>query len=281
MTPEEKLGLMSEYQFSIDRLGIPGFTTFTEGLHGVGWASDGGSNVLYLVGTQFPQAFGLAESWDPDAMKIVGHTTAYEARVYNAVRGVNAQGRGVGVVIRAPLVDLGRDPRWGRTEESSGEDPYLVSKLAEGYIAGLHGDDPKYLLAASTLKHWLANNNETNRNTSSSDFDQRNLREYYGAPFEHAIRVSKAQGIMEAYNKINGEPSATTPLLKSLVIGEWGFDGVLSTDAWVPDTLVNQQNDYPDYPSAIAGIVKAGTPLILQDAGGLPRQHQPTRTRRG
>ena len=151
-------------------------------------------------------------------------------------------GRGVGVVIRAPLVDLGRDPRWGRTEESSGEDPYLVSKLAEGYIAGLHGDDPKYLLAASTLKHWLGNNNETNRNTSSSDFDQRNLREYYGAPFEHAIRVSKAQGIMEAYNKINGEPSALTPLIKSLIIGEWGFDGVLSTDAWVPITLVNQQN---------------------------------------
>ena len=184
-----------------------------------------------MIGTQFPQTFGLAESWDPDAMKVVGQTTAYEARVYNAMRGVNAMGRGVGVVIRAPLVDLGRDPRWGRTEESSGEDPYLVSKLAEGTIAGLHGDDPKYLLAASTLKHWLGNNNETNRNTSSSDFDQRNLREYYGAPFEHAIRVSKAQGIMEAYNKINGEPSATTGLLKSLVIGEWGFDGVLSTDA--------------------------------------------------
>ena len=268
LTPDEKLGLMSEYQFPVDRLGIPGFTTFTEGLHGVGWASDGGSNVLYLVGTQFPQAFGLAESWDPDALKIVGHTTGYEARVYNALRGVNAQGRGVGVVLRAPLVDLGRDPRWGRTEESSGEDPYLVSKLAEGYIAGLHGDDPKYLLAASTLKHWLANNNETNRNTSSSDFDQRNLREYYGVPFEHAIRVSRAQGIMEAYNKINGDPSSVTPLIKSLLIGEWGFDGVLSTDAWVPDSLVNQQHYYPDLPSAVAGIVKAGTPLILQDATG-------------
>ena len=272
MTPEEKLGLMSEYQFEVPRLGIPGFTTFTEGLHGVGWASDGGSNVLYLVGTQFPQAFGLAESWDPDAMKIVGHTTAYEARVYNAMRGVNAQGRGVGVVIRAPLVDLGRDPRWGRTEESWGEDPHLVSMLADGFINGLHGDDPRYLLAASTLKHWLANNNETDRNKSSSDFDERNLREYYGAPFEHAIRVSKAQGIMTAYNKINGEPSSTTPLLKSLLIGEWGFDGVLQTDAWVPDTLVNQQMAYPDFPHAVAGIVKAGTPLILQDQAGF-RDH--------
>ena len=268
MTPDEKLGLMSEYQFPIDRLGVPAFTTFTEGLHGVGWASDGTSNVLYLVGTQFPQAFGLAESWDPDAMSIVGSTTAYEARVYNAMRGVNAQGRGVGVVLRAPLVDLGRDPRWGRTEESSGEDPWLVSKLSEGYIAGLHGSDPKYLMAASTLKHWLANNNETMRNVSSSDFDERNLREYYAVPFEHAIRVSKAQGIMEAYNKFNGEPSATSPLLKSLVIGEWGFDGVLSTDAWVPNTLVSDQHDYATLPEAVAGIVKAGTPLILQDQTG-------------
>ena len=86
---------------------------------------------------------------------------------------------------------------------------------------------------------------------------------------------------MEAYNKINGEPSATTPLLKSLLIGEWGFDGVLQTDAWVPDTLVNQQKAYPDFPSAIAGIVKAGTPLILQDVGGLPRQHHARRTRWG
>jgi beta-glucosidase len=268
MTPDEKLGLMNEYQFPIARLGVPAFTTFTEGLHGIGWASDGTSNVLYLVGTQFPQTSGLAESWDPDAMKTVGATTAYEARVYNALRGVNAQGRGVGVVIRAPLVDLGRDPRWGRTEESSGEDPYLVSKLSEGYMAGLHGDDPTYLLAASTLKHWLGNNNETMRNTSSSDFDERNLREYYAVPFEHAIRVSKGQGIMEAYNKVNGEPSATSPLLKSLVMGEWGFDGVFSTDAWVPNTLVSDQKAYPDLPTAIAGIVKAGTPLILQDQTG-------------
>jgi beta-glucosidase len=275
LTPDEKLGLMSEYQFPVTRLGIAAFTTFTEGLHGVGWAGDnttpanaGGTNVLYLTGTQFPQASGLAESWDPTALSVVGATTAYEARVWNAKRAPNAQGRGVGVVVRAPLVDLQRDPRWGRTEEGYGEDPYLVGKLAEGYIGGLHGSDATYLMAASTLKHWLANNNETGRSTSSSNFDQRDLLEYYGVPFEHAIRVAHAQGIMEAYNKINGEPSATSSLLKSLVMGAWGFDGVLSTDAWVPNTLVSDQHDYPDLPTAIAAIVKAGTPLILQDQQG-------------
>jgi beta-glucosidase len=275
LTPDEKMGLMSEYQFPVDRLGIPAFTTFTEGLHGVGWAGDnttpataGSTNVLYLTGTQFPQASGLAESWDPDALNIVGATTAYEARVYNAKRPPNAQARGVGVVVRAPLVDLSRDPRWGRTEEGYGEDPYLTGKLAEGYISGLHGSDATYLMAASTLKHWLANNNETGRNTSSSNFDERDLLEYYGVPFQHAIQVSHAQGIMEAYNKVNGEPSATSSLLKSLVTDAWGFDGVLSTDAWVPNTLVSDQNDYPDLPTAIAAIVKAGTPLILQDQAG-------------
>jgi beta-glucosidase len=275
LTPDEKMGLMSEYQFPVTRLDIPAFTTFTEGLHGVGWAGDnttpataGGTNVLYLTGTQFPQASGLAESWDPDALATVGATTAYEARVWNAKRSPNAQGRGVGVVMRAPLVDLQRDPRWGRTEEGYGEDPFLVGKLAEGYIAGLHGSDATYLMAASTLKHWLANNNETGRSTSSSNFDQRDLLEYYAVPFQHAIQVSRAQGIMEAYNKVNGEPSATSSLLKSLVMGDWGFDGVLSTDAWVPNTLVSDQHDYPDLPTAVAAIVKAGTPLILQDQAG-------------
>src|SRR4029079_9269491 len=110
--------------------------------------------------------------------------------------------------------------------------------------------------------------NETMRNVSSSDFDERNLREYYAVPFEHAIRVSKAQGIMEAYNKFNGEPSATSPLLKSLVIGEWGFDGVLSTDAWVPNTLVSDQHDYAPLPDALAALAKTVTLLVLQDQAG-------------
>src|SRR5262249_60277196 len=105
----------------------------------------------------------------------------YAAPVYSA-RRLGDPGRGPGIVIRAPLVDLGRDPRWGRTEESFGEDPFLAGALARAYLAGLNGSDPKYLLAASTLKHWLANNNEAGRGTSSSNLDERNLRgDYTGA----------------------------------------------------------------------------------------------------
>ena len=272
LTVAEKLGLMNEYQLPVDRLGIKAYTTFVEGVHGIGWSGDPATpatststSVLYLTGTQFPQAYGLAESWDPEALRTVGMTTGYEARVWNAAKPPNAQGRGVGLVVRAPLVDLGRDPRWGRTEEGYGEDPFLTAALANGYIAGLHGTDPVYLQAASTLKHWLGNNNETNRNTSSSNIDDRNLREYYGYPFEQAIRIGKAKGMMSAYNKLAGTSSAVSPLLKSLVIGEWGFDGTLCTDAWGPQVLVNDQMAYANLPAAMAAIIKGGTGLILQD----------------
>jgi len=272
LTVPEKLGLMNEYQLPVDRLGIKAYTTFVEGVHGIGWSGDPATpatststSVLYLTGTQFPQAYGLAESWDPAALRVVGETTGYEARVWNAAKPPNAQGRGVGLVVRAPLVDLGRDPRWGRTEEGYGEDPFLTAALANGYIAGLHGTDPVYLQAASTLKHWLGNNNETNRNTSSSNIDDRNLREYYGYPFEQAIRIGKAKGMMSAYNKLAGTSSAVSPLLKSLVIGEWGFDGTLCTDAWGPQVLVNDQMAYTTLPAAMAAIIKGGTGLILQD----------------
>ena len=266
MTAAEKLTLMNEYQPSITRLNVPGFTTFTEGLHGVGWASAGTpDSVLYLTGTQFPQTSGLAESWDPAVWQTVGATTGYEARVWNAMRGVNAMGRGVGVTVRAPLVDLGRDPRWGRTEESPGEDPYLAAELAKGYLAGLHGTDPKYLLAASTLKHWLANNNEAMRNTTSATFDDRNLREYYAYPFQEAIQKGRAQGIMTAYNKVNNVPAAVSPLVKSLIIGQWGFDGLVCTDAWTANSLVNDQHYYTTLEDAVGGIVKSGTGVIVQE----------------
>ena len=187
----------------------------------------GGTAQARVVATQFPQAFGLAESWDPEALRIVGDTTGVEARVYNARRNAPKQ-CGAGIVMRAPLVDLGRDPRWGRTEESYGEDPYLVSALAKSFLSGLHrrpvrrlqGTDPPYLLAASTLKHWLGNNNETNRNTSSSDIDDRNLREYYGA-VPRGDQGRQGAGIMTAYNKISGDPARLAAAQVAASSAQW------------------------------------------------------------
>ena len=263
LTTDEKQSLLRRGSAGHPRLGLPGFTTFTEGIHGIGWSDNGNGSVSNLLGTQFPQAFGLAEAWDPQVMKAVGATTGYEARVHNA-KGIADTGRGPGIVVRAPLIDLGRDPRWGRTEESYGEDPYLVGELARGYLAGLHGDDPKYLLAASTLKHWLANNNEANRETSSANVDTRNLREYYSAPFEAAIKVGYADGIMTAYNQLNGTPAAVSPLLQSLLIGEWGYKGFITTDATLPGILVTNQHYYDTLIDSVAGLILGGTSTLVQ-----------------
>jgi beta-glucosidase len=268
LTSDEKQSLLLQEQPTIPRLGIPAFTSWTEGVHGIGWSDSAAGTVRYLVGTQFPQASGLAESWDPAALKIVGATTGYEARVYNA-QGLTDTGRGTALVVRAPLIDLGRDPRWGRTEESYGEDPYLTSQLATGYLAGLEGDDPRTLLAAPMMKHWLANNNEDNRGTSSSNFDDRDLHEYYAVPFEAAVRVGHAQALMTAYNQVNGIPAAVSPLIKSLLVGSFGFDGFVSTDASIAQALVTSQY-FATAEAAVTGLVEAGTSVLVQPNVQIP-----------
>jgi beta-glucosidase len=271
LTVTERQSLLASSHPAIARLALPAAALGTEGLHGVAWSSDPSvaTGTLYLTGTQFPQAFGLGEAWDPEVTKIVGSTTGYEARVYNA-RGITPTGRGTGIVVRAPNVDLSRDPRWGRTEESYGEDPYLIGELAKGYLAGLHGPDPKYLLAASVLKHFMANSNESTRVTSSSNLDERNLREYYAAPFGTAVRGGHAQGIMTAYNKINGIPAAVSPLLKSLVMGEWGFDGLICTDGGAPGLLVTDQRYFPTLEQSVSAVIKGGTGTLLQGNATMP-----------
>ncbi len=273
LTTDEKVSLLYENQPAVSRLGIPFFTTFTEGLHGVGWSAVG-SGVQRVVATQFPQAFGLAESWDPEAMRIVGDTVGVESRVYYA-RWSDPNQCCTSIVIRAPLIDLGRDPRWGRTEESYGEDPYLVSELAKGFLSGLHGgqqygglqnNNAPYLMAASTLKHFLAYNNETNRNKSDSAVDERNLNEYYLSPFQEVIKAGKGDSVMTSYNKISGDPAMISPKVKSLLMSQWKFDGMVVTDAFALNGLyANTGHNYMamgwSYEKAAAEVVKSGQSL--------------------
>ena len=254
MTLDEKIGMLGQVQPPIPRLGIKSFTNWTEGLHGLGWVR-GGS----VTATTFPQSVGLGETWDPEILRQAGAVEGYEARVYfkkyNGVR--------VGLAIRAPNVDLARDPRWGRTEESFGEDPYFVGKMSVGYIKGLQGDDPKYLLSASTMKHFLANSNEDARTRSSSDFDERNLREYYLVPFQMGIEEANAQSFMASYNAVNGIPDTVSPFIRDIAEKEWKFDGMVSTDAGSLPNLTRQFHYYPDPTAAAAGCVKAGISVFL------------------
>ena len=202
MTVEEKLTALNTDP-SVPRLGIVGYSHI-EGLHGValggpgGW---GGRGLQPLPTTQFPQSVGLGETWDPALIRQAAAVEDYEARyTFNTDTQTSTNWRGekhrrVGIVVRAPNADLARDPRWGRSEESFGEDPFLTGAMAAAFARGLQGDNPKYWMAASLMKHFLANSNENGRDGSSSDFDERLLREYYSVPF----RMGVMQGGSRAY----------------------------------------------------------------------------------
>jgi len=256
LTLDEKISLLGQNQPAIPRLGVKFFTTYSEGLHGIGWANPG---QRHYVGTIFPQSYGLAQTWDPETVSQVGAVEGYEVRVYHNKHA----GKYISVTIRTPMVDMGRDPRWGRTEECFGEDPYLVGQIGLSFVRGLQGDHPKYILVAATLKHFLANNNERRRTSTSSNFDERNLREYYLVPFKKCLVDGNAQSFMTAYNLVNNIPATVNPIIQNIVVKEWKFDGMICTDAGALRNLTRSQSYYQTAGEAAAGAIKAGTNVFL------------------
>jgi beta-glucosidase len=249
----EKIACMAG-RAAVPRLGVKG-TPHIEGYHGV--AQGGPSNwghVNPTPTTQFPQAYGLGQTWDPDLLRRVAAQEAQEARYLYQSAKYNRSG----LIVRAPNADLARDPRWGRTEETFGEDPFLVGTLAAAFSRGLQGDDPRYWKTAALLKHFLANSNEDGRSSSSSDFDQRLWREYYAFPFEKAVREGGARALMAAYNSVNGTPAHVHPMLRGIVMKEWGVDGIICTDGGGLRLLVSDHKAFPDLAQAAAACIKAG-----------------------
>ena len=258
MTLEEKIAALG-WRAAVPRLGVKG-SPHIEGYHGV--AQGGPSNWGRrnpTATTQFPQAYGLGSTWDPDLVRRVAAQEAHEARyLFQSARYDRS-----GIIIRAPNADLARDPRWGRTEEVYGEDPYHVGTLAVAFARGLQGDHPRYWMAASLLKHFLANSNEDDRSRSSSDFDERLWREYYAKPFEMAVREGGARAMMAAYNAVNGTPAHVHPMLREIVMGEWGLDGIICTDGGGLGLLVGAHQAFPDVPAAAAACIRAGINSFL------------------
>ena len=255
LTLEEKINLMSDHP-KIPRLGIV-FSGQVEGLHGLalgGPAGWGGRGRQPVPTTTFPQEKGLGATWDSDLLKKIGSLEGYEARYYyqNPIfdRG--------GVVVRAPNADLSRDPRWGRTEESYGEDPFLVGTLTIAFAQGLQGPDPKHWQAASLMKHFLANENEDGRTHSSSDFDERLFREYYSVPFRMGFEEGGSRAVMAAYNSWNGIPMMIHPVLKDVMIKGWSNDGLICTDGGALGLLISSHKTFPDKERGAAAAVKAG-----------------------
>jgi beta-glucosidase len=255
LTLDEKVAFLHQYQPAIPRLGIGAFKTGTEALHGVAWTTDVTNNgaVVSAKGTVFPQAVGLGSTWDPDLVRQVGDAVGQEARGYNAQNPVLWS-----LNLWAPVVNLLRDPRWGRNEEGYSEDPYLTGRISTAYGKGIQGDDPRYLQAAPTLKHYLAYNNEADRTTSNSSVPPRILHDYDQKAFEPALRAGAANGVMPSYNLVNGRPNTVSPDLDN-VVREWApRDVAIVSDAGAPSNLVNSEKYYASLPEADAAAIKAG-----------------------
>jgi beta-glucosidase len=255
LTLDEKVNLMSNHP-RIPRLGIV-FSGQVEGLHGLALGGPGGwgpRGKQPLPTTTFPQEKGLGNTWDPELLKKIAALEGYEARYYyqNPVTDFG------GVVVRAPNADLSRDPRWGRTEESYGEDPFLVGTLTVAFAQGLQGPDPKHWQAASLMKHFLANENENGRSYTSSDFGERLFREYYSVPFRMGFEQGGSRAVMAAYNSWNGTPMMIHPVLKAVMIKEWGNDGLICTDGGALGLLITAHKSFPDKERGAAAAVKAG-----------------------
>jgi beta-glucosidase len=255
MTVEEKIGCLGT-RTGVPRLGVANMGS-SEGIHGVVQREARGKQ-LPVTTTQFPQPPGMGESWDPELVRQAAGVEGYEARFITQTAKYDRQM----LMLWGPQSDLARDPRWGRSEEVYGEDPFFNGTMAVAFIKGLQGDDPKYWQAAALLKHFLANSNENLRERSSSDFDQRLFWEYYSVPFRMGFEEGGAKAVMASYNAWNGTTMVVNPILKSIVRDQWGVE-VISSDGGAVHLLVDPRHLFPDQKAAVVACLKAGINQFL------------------
>jgi beta-glucosidase len=255
MTTDEKIACLGTVT-GVPRLGVPNIGS-SEGIHGV-VQREARFGRKPVTTTQFPQPPGLGATWDPALVRQAAGVEGYEARFISQTAEYNRQI----LMLWGPQADLDRDPRWGRSEEVYGEDPFLNGTMATAFVHGLQGDDPKYWQSAALLKHFLANENEDNRNSSSSNFDERLFWEYYSVPFRMAFLDGGAKAVMASYNAWNGIPMAIHPILRSIVMDKWGVD-VISSDGGAVTLLVNPRHAFPNQEAAVVACIKAGINQFL------------------
>ena len=255
MTVDEKIGCLGT-QTGVPRLGVPNIGA-SEGIHGV-VQREARFGRQPITTTQFPQPPGMGESWDPEMVRQAAGVEGYEARFISQTPKYNRQI----LMLWGPQSDLARDPRWGRSEEVYGEDPFFNGTMAVAFIRGLQGNDPKYWQAAALLKHFLANSNENFRTSSSSNFDQRLFWEYYSVPFRMGFEEGGARAVMASYNAWNGTAMAVNPILKSIVRDKWGVN-VLSSDGGAVRLLVDPRHLFPNQEAAVVACIKAGINQFL------------------
>jgi beta-glucosidase len=243
LTPEERVAFLHQYTPPVERLGIPAFRTGQEALHGVAWMGPA---------TVFPQAVGLGATWNAELVRRIGEAVSSEARA------MRARDDRVGLNVWSPTVNLLRHPLWGRNEEGYSEDPALTSAIATAYTRGLRGDHPVYWRTAPVLKHWLAHNNETSRDTTSSSVRPRVLHEYDLRAFRETVEAGSVAGVMPAYNLVNGRPNHVSPYLREHLRTWTDQELLVCSDAGAPSNLVDSEHYFDTHEEATAAALLAG-----------------------
>lgn len=256
LSMEEKVSLLVSTSEKISHLGIDKYYHGNEGLHGV---VKGGRF------TVFPQAIALSATWNPNLIYDVATAISDEARAkwnfYNQGKDQLNPYSDL-LTMWSPTINMARDPRWGRTPETYGEDPFLTSRIGVSFVKGLQGKDPKYLKVVSTPKHFVANNQEENRFACNADISERALREYYLPAFKACVMEGKAQSIMSAYNAINATPcSANNWLLNDVLRDEWGFTGYVVSDCGALTYLEKSHHFVDNKKLAAKAAIEAGLDL--------------------
>ncbi len=255
MTLAEKVSSMLDDSVAIERLGVPAYNWWNEALHGVARAGKA---------TVFPQAIGIAATWNVTLVHQMANAISDEARAkhHEALRK-GEHSRYKGLTMWSPNVNIFRDPRWGRGQETYGEDPHLTSRLGLAYVRGLQGDHPDYLKTAACAKHYVAYSGpEATRHEFNAEVSLRDFKMTYLPAFEALIKEGKVAGVMGAYNRVNGEACCASPyLLQYGLRREMGFRGYIVSDCGSIKDIYAHHHLVDTPEEAAAKSVKAGCDL--------------------
>jgi beta-glucosidase len=254
LTLEEKVAQMLNSAPAIDRLKIPAYDWWNECLHGI-------ARTPYPV-TSYPQAIGMAATFDTNSMRIMGDFTSEEGRaIYNESIRKNDHRRYLGLTYWTPNINIFRDPRWGRGQETYGEDPFLTGSLAKAFVAGLQGNDPKYLKAAACAKHYAIHSGpESSRHTFDVNITDHDLWDTYLKAFRELVVNAKVAGVMCAYNAYEGQPCCgSDKLMIKILRDDWNFTGYVTSDCGAIDDFYQHHKMFPDAESSAADAVLHGT----------------------
>lgn len=252
LTLEEQASQLKYDAPAVERLGIPSYNWWSEGLHGVARAG---------TATMFPQAIGLAAMFDEDTMKQVGRVISDEARAkYNEYSAHGDHDIYKGLCLWSPNVNIFRDPRWGRGQETYGEDPYLTSRLGVAFTEGLQGDKDVLQIAACAKHLAVHSGPEATRHEFDAIASPKDMEETYLPAFEALVKEAKVEGVMGAYNRVNGEPACANTFLMGK-LREWGFDGYFVSDCWAIRDFHTNHGVTKSAPESAAMALKAGCDL--------------------